>query len=317
MLTFMASGDDLPHPDKDIERERSIIKRAQAAASGAEDHDGDEENRDDASKDEPVKVEMTVRDQNGGLIRKQKFPVHQGVNRIAWGLEHDGIRPMPDPEPDELEDGLPGGPEVSPGQYQLTLSLGAGESGDSAPATASVNVTVLADPRSTATAEDRRLNHAAQLALQELAETAVTAVERIWQTRTDVETTQKLISARNIENDNEALKALGEQAKEVEKGLDKLEKRFRVLPETKGHVYNDDKVVSRIGMAQYYVGSTWDAPTNTAKVYIEQARATLNDALEALNRFMNDEVAAFGSAVDDAGIGLFSPAPPLNQKPGR
>ncbi len=313
MLTFMASGDDLPHPDQDIERERSIIKRAQATGTGNEDQndeDAKEDDRDNNGKDKPAKVELTVRDANGELIRKQKFLVHQGINRITWGLEHDGNRPMPGPEPNELEDGLPGGPEVPPGQYQLTLSL---DSGDSGPAEASINVTVLADPRSAVTAENRLKNYATQLALQELAKTAVTAVERIQQARTDVETTQKLISARDNEDDDEALKALGEQADEVKKGLDKLEKRFRVLPETKGHVYDDDKVVSRIGMAQYYVGSTWDAPTDTAAIYIEQARVSLDEAREALNRFMSEDVAAFGSAVDEAGIGLFAPVPPLNQ----
>jgi len=313
MLTFMASGDDLPHPDQDIERERSIIKRAQATGTGNEDQNDEEakeDDRDSNGKDKPAKVELTVRDANGELIRKQKFLVHQGINRITWGLEHDGNRPMPGPEPNELEDGLPGGPEVPPGQYQLTLSL---DSGDSGPAEASVNVTVLADPRSAVTAENRLKNYATQLALQELAKTAVTAVERIRQARTDVETTQKLISARDNEDDGEALKALGEQADEVKKGLDKLEKRFRVLPETKGHVYDDDKVVSRIGMAQYFVGSTWDAPSDTAAIYIEQARVSLDEAREALNRFMSEDVAAFGSAVDEAGIGLFAPVPPLNQ----
>ena len=308
MLTFMASGDDLPHPDKDIERERSIDKRVQATASGTEDQDGDEENSDDTSKDQPVKVELTVRDANDELIRKQKFLVYQGINRITWGLEHDGIRPMPGPEPHELDDGLPGGPDVPPGQYQLTLSL---DSGDSSPAETSVNVAVLADPRSVVTAENRRKNYETQLALQKLEKMAVTAVERIQQTRTDVETTQKLISVRNNENDIEALKALSEEADEVKKGLDKLEKRFRVPPETKGYVYDDDKVANRIDMAQSYVGSTWDAPTDTAEVYIEQARATLDDAREALNRFMNEDVAAFGNAVDDAGIGLFAPTPPF------
>ena len=118
---------------------------------------------------------------------------------------------------------------------------------------------------------------------------------------------------------DETLKALGKQADKVKKGLDQLEKRFRVPPKTKGYVYDADKVTSRIELAQYYVGSTWDAPTETAAVYIELARVTLDDALEALNRFMSEDVAAFGSAVGDAGIGLFSPVPPLqseNQTPG-
>ncbi len=305
MLTFMASGDDLPHPDKDIERERSIEKRAKAARNK------DQNSKEDQGKKEkgqPVKVEMTVRDENNHIIRKQKFTVHQGINRITWGLEHDGIRPMPGPKPAELEDGLPGGPEVPPGRYQLTLSLA---TGNSDPVESSIKITVLADPRSTVTTESRLENYTTLLALQELAETAVTAVEQIRQARNDVETTKKLISVRDKENDDEALKALGKQADEVKKGLDKLEKRFRVPPKTRGHVYSADKVISRIRIAQYYVGSSWDAPTETAQAYIEQARTTLDETREALNRFMGEEVADFGRAVDEAGIGLFSPVPPL------
>ncbi len=300
MLTFMASGDDLPHPDKDIERERAINKRAQASGNGNDE--------DSNGKEKAVKVEMTVRNANDELIRTQKFLVHQGINRITWGLEHEGIRPMPGPEPQQLEDGLPGGPEVPPGLYQLTLSLSPGES---TPVSDRIEVTVLADPRSEVSAENRQKNYEIQLALQELAKTAVTAVERITQAVTDVETTQKLIRARNIENVDEALKALGEQATEIGKGLEKLEKRFRVPPKTKGFVYDDDKVINRIEMAQFYVGSTWDAPTETAQIYIDQARAALDGAREELNRYMNEEIAAFGIAVDKAGIGLFSPVTPL------
>ena len=113
------------------------------------------------------------------------------------------------------------------------------------------------------------------------------------------------------DNRDETFKALTEQADEVKKGLDKLEKRFRVPPKTKGYVYDDDKVVNRIGMARNYVGSTWDAPTDTAEVYVEQARTALDDALEALNQFMAGEVTAFAKAANQAGIGLFSPVTPL------
>jgi hypothetical protein len=42
-------------------------------------------------------------------------------------------------------------------------------------------------------------------------------------------------------------------------------------------------------------------------------RATLDDAREALNRFMSEDVAAFGSATEKTGIGLFTPVPPLSR----
>ena len=60
MITFMASGTDLPHPDEDAERERRIRERSRS---------GDGEDEDNASTEAAPKVEMTVRDAAGNVIR--------------------------------------------------------------------------------------------------------------------------------------------------------------------------------------------------------------------------------------------------------
>ncbi len=83
MVTFVASGEDLPHPDPEAERERSARQRAAKAQAADE----------DKAESKPAKVELTVRNAAGAIVRKQKFEVHQGVNRIAWGMRHDGVRP--------------------------------------------------------------------------------------------------------------------------------------------------------------------------------------------------------------------------------
>jgi photosystem II stability/assembly factor-like uncharacterized protein len=90
LVTFMAGGQDLRHPDEERERERLARLREKEAA--------------DAETKDPVKVELTVRDASGGVVRRQKFDVHQGVNRVVWGMEHDGVRPLPGGEPPKLED---------------------------------------------------------------------------------------------------------------------------------------------------------------------------------------------------------------------
>jgi hypothetical protein len=292
MITFIASGDDLPHPDQDTERARNIRQRATAPRK-----EGDEE------IDIP-KVEMVITNAGGEVIRSRKQKVHQGVNRIIWGLERDGVRPMPGPEPADLEDGLPAGIQVLPGNYTVTLKL-TSETGEAA--TSSHGVTVLPDPRSPFSADARQLNYRAMLELQEMSESAVLAVETIVNARADVDTAIKLIGKQQKQEPEEdpRLKALGEQATEIRKGLDELEKRFRTPPETRGIVYDDDKVANLISSAGNYTGSSQDAPTSTAAVYHDLARQALEEALAAVDEFMTGKLDVFSQSVADAGIGLF------------
>jgi len=293
MITFVASGDDLPHPDDELERER---KSMQPEASPSDEED---------KKDKNPRVEMTIRDAAGTVIRTRKFAVHQGINRIVWDMQRDGIRPMPGPEPADLEDGLPGGPEVLAGDYQLTLSLSVA---DGETVTSSQSISVLADPRSLFTASAREANYQVRLELMELQEQAVTAVERIAHAQADVTTALELVAQQQQPGakPDESLKALSEKAREVQKGLTEIEKRFRTPPETKGIVYDDDKAVNQIGLANWYVGSTNDAPTATALLYVEQARLSLDTARVALDRFMKEELEPFRQSLADAGIGLFA-----------
>ena len=288
MITFMASGNDLPHPDEALERQRKSKQRS-ATETTEKNH-----------QDKEPRVEMMIRDAGGELIRTQRFPVHQGINRIVWDMRRDGVRPMPGPEPPELEDGLPAGPEVLPGDYEVTLSLAVGASDA---VTSSHSLSVLADPRSPFDSSAFAANYQARLELMKMQERAVSAVERIVHAQSGVNTALALIDQQLKPGAEpvEAVKALKESAEEIQESLAELEKRFRTPPRTKGIVYDDDKVANRIGMAMYYVGSTRDAPTPTARVYVEQARQDLDAATAQRD-------AALGSvqALSDAGIGLFA-----------
>jgi hypothetical protein len=248
---------------------------------------------------------MTVRTADGSLIRTQRFDVHQGVNRVVWAMDRDGVRPMPGPEPADLEDGLPKGIEVPPGKYEVTLSL-AGADGE--PVTSSRTVTVLPDPRSPVGAGEREENYQAMLELDAMQETAVTAVERIVHAQADLETARGLIKQGQTPGapPNEALAALDEQAAGIQKELVELENRLRVPPKTRGITYDDDKASSRIGFARQYVRSNTGAPGPSAAVYIELARQSLDSAVEAVNQYVNVELPAFRQSLSDAGIGLFN-----------
>jgi hypothetical protein len=222
-------------------------------------------------------------------------------------MERDGIRPMPGPEPAELEDGMPDGIEVPAGEYEVTLSL-ASKEGD--PSTSSTSVTVLPDARSPISAQARQDNYQTLLELMEMQEAAVSAVERIFYAQADVGTAQTLISQKQKPGagEDENLKALGEKAGKIQKALTELEKRFRTPPRTKGIVYDDDQVSSKINMAMYYVGSTADVPTDTAKIYVDMARRALDEAVKAVDNYMAGELETFSQSLSDTGIGLFTDA---------
>ncbi len=300
MLTFIANGQDLIHPNEEADRERRILIRESEA------NDEDEENGE--NKDEDMKVTITVKDSSGDTIRTFRQAAYQGINRVSWGMRHDGVRAMPGPEKKDYKDGLPVGPEVPPGNYTITLAL---DHPDSQATVASIDVQTVGDPRSDHTQADVEQNYAMQVELLGLQKSVVSAVEQIVRARDDIAAVSKRISARPGADENEKLTALKEQAKSVKKSLDELEKRFRTPPKTKGYPYTADKISSKLTTAQSYVASTKDGPSAAAKTYIDIARAAVDEGLSALNELIGGELEDFRKVVNQAGIGLLSDIEPV------
>ena len=311
MITFMASGKDLPHPDKDKEKARKAalrvatggeagIKTAAEPASGVASTDAEK----------PPKVTVVVTDSNGVAVRHFTHPVVQGINRLNWDQSHDGVRPMPGPIPPEPDADLPPGVEVPPGNYQVSISLG---DADKKPVEDTVAVTVVGDPRLDISAGQRAAHYQSMLALQELQAATVSAVEFIVHSRSDLDSIDRLIAQqsdaeKNAGEEDASLKKLAEQSASLRKSLDSLEAKFRVAPETRGSVYADDRVDSRIGLAQTYLGSSPDAETPASSAYLKLAQQSLASAQEEMNLFMTGELATFRSAVSAAGLSLLAPA---------
>lgn len=291
MFTFIATGGDLVHPDPEKERARAIADREARAAAKTKKAPEDKEEEKEEDKDKN-KVTIRIADASGTVVRTFKADVRQGINRVVWNLRRDGTAPAPPSKP--REDGtLPAGPEVPPGFYKATLSF------DGIEQTAEFRV--LADPRlgldeAAYAARDeaaRRL-----LALQSRMREALVAIT---DARRDIDT---LLALAKDEDDKEAHKDLITQAKAVKEKLDALEKRFRVPPDTKGIVYDEDKVASRLGTADFYVNSTLDAPSAAAKTYMDMAEKTLDEAIAALDGTMKEDVAALREAYAQSGLGL-------------
>lgn len=296
MLTFVANGDDLVHPDEDKNRERLMRRRALKSDA---DEGPDEEK--DANEDKPVLIKAEVSDSSGNVLRVFENTPYQGINRLVWNMKRDGVRAMPGGDKPET-DVLPDGAEVPPGDYTITLSLG--DDDELEPIVAEVKT--LKDPRSRYSISEITAGYTAQVQMQDLQFRAVRAVEQIVQARDDVATIKNLISKNELAGHSDELIELDERSDDITKTLNELEKLIRTPPETKGYVYADDKLTSIIGLAQNYVGSSRGAPTPAAKIHMARAESETERILGEVNAFLHGGLTEFREAVRAADIGLLS-----------
>lgn len=292
MLTFIASGEDLPHPDAEAERARKIGLREAEARPGAKE-DGQEHSKATAKE---KRLSVTIRDADGETIRSYKTGVHQGINRLTWSMQRDGIKPVSTDNKKEPDNGLPAGPMVLPGLYEISLELGE--------SSATTAVEILKDPRSPYSSEDLQANYDARLSLMAMQDAANHAMRQINTARADIETINRLLSQQLEQDTDENLEALKKQAGDVRKALDELEKLYRTPENTKGITFDGDTVASKLGAAGSYVGPGNGAPSATAVSYFEMLRSTLSLATEKVNTFMAGDLANLRESVNSAGISL-------------
>jgi photosystem II stability/assembly factor-like uncharacterized protein len=346
LLTFSANAPGLPLPDPEKERERKERERIQArqaaerkAASPEAQEEAKRPPQPPAAKTVPAtpastegvkledkekgkesiepKAEIRIADASGKVIRTLKAPIQQGINRVVWGYERDAWK-LPPPGPGEHRGENPGGPTVPPGPYTVTVAYGGHE--------ARGTVRVLPDPRSKSTEADWQNRWAAITRAGGMQEVAVTALERITRTRADVDAVAaKARQAAQAVEDERRAKGLAPAtakpadppivmaADKLKRGLDGLEKRLWVSPETKGLI-DDDSVLGKIGYAAGALGSAMSPPTPSQQEYLRQAGAALDAFLADFNRFYAEEVPAFRKQAAGERIELLPDLPPLRAK---
>ena len=285
LITFVASGEDIAHPDDKAERARKAALR--------------NDRSDDDEPPKPLKVTIEVTDSNGAVIRAFKSDVHQGLNRVVWDLRRDGLLPV-DLESAPEDGTLPAGREVLPGAYQIAVRFDGEEARGS--------TTVRRDPRSPYDNAAQAENDQFRAQVEALRADMNAALVEITAAQRDIATLEKKLADRKrrdgVEADDEThpLNALGEQIGDLKSALGDIEKKFRVPPDTRGIVYDADKVSSLIGFAEFYAGSTFDAPPNAARLELAEANRALQAATSDLNDLIGGDLAALRQAAVNAGL---------------
>jgi photosystem II stability/assembly factor-like uncharacterized protein len=325
LITYSLNAPGLPHPDADAERERKEAERAAKAAPPAQPQGGkplvQEAATTKAKEDEGAdegkgggkgpKAKIEILDAGGKVIRTFDGPAKLGVNRAAWDLRLDSPRRIPrkNDTGEESEFRRGRGPEVLPGTYTVRVTQGNQK--------AEGKINVLGDPRFQIPAGAREANFQAAQRAGKLMGTVADAVDRITRTRTDVNAvTAKLrkqdeeAKRANPDAEDPARKELLASARRLLKGLDTLEKRFWHSEQLRG-LLPDDDFESRIGGSARSIGSSWDAPTPAQLSTLDRSERDLKNALNDLNKFFAEDVAAFRAKVRDAKVELLPDDGPL------
>ncbi|MGV8042543.1 MAG: WD40/YVTN/BNR-like repeat-containing protein [Thermoanaerobaculaceae bacterium] len=312
MLTFSLNAEGLPHPDEEVERERKA-KAPPKPEAGLTDDD------EKTGKDRGPRATITVAEAGGAVIRTFKAKVTQGLNRAVWNLRRDPFRTPPGEDRWWEDEDERAGPEVPAGTYDVTVAYKGH--------TATARVKVLPDPRMQVSEADRDARWKAILRAGALQETLADAVQRIVDTRTDIDAvTSKIKAAQKAEKKGaeeagdvetaapdtpaDPRRAILNDARALKEKLTAVEKKLRVPPKTKGIVDYDD-VLGKVREAVGALSSSWSAPTAVQLDRLAIAERALAKVLPEVNELFARDVAAFRQKVRDAGIALLEEKPPL------
>lgn len=312
ILTYSMNLPDLPLQDEEMERERKERARQtrlegeaqrqatvqagpektetpRVAEKAAPAEKAEEKKDEKKEEEERPRVDVTVTDASGTVVRRFKVPAALGVNRAAWDLASDAFKQAPRPEDAPPQTDEPTGPEVPPGTYTIAMKFGGHE--------AKQTVTVRADPRAKNTAQDWQRRWEAIRKVGALNDAAVDAIWRIRRTKQDVGTIQEKLRQRARDAGERDPKVIDrhptiEAGRKLTEALNTLEKRLWVSPETVGIVADVD-VYSDATRAGWSILSSWDAPNATQMEYLRQGEARLRGFLDELNKFYAEDVAAF------------------------
>ena len=288
-ISFIVNGDQLPHPDDEIEKARQEELRQ----NPPEEVDEDEEKKEQP----PTGAEFRILDADGNLTREFEREVHQGLNRVFWGLESDPFRRPPGGEEDWFNQGG-SGPEVLPGTYTVVVRFGEDE--------VQGTVEVRPDPRVEISMEDRRANWEARQRAGAVQETLADALTRVAAARSDTDVViaqinrvQQLAEATGQEFDDDEDKPfadLKKEAGEFKKELTGLEKFFRDPAGTKG-ITGGIKAWSELSRAGWFIGSTKDAPSPAVLRHLENAERLAAAGVDSVNTFFSGPYQEFRAKV--------------------
>jgi photosystem II stability/assembly factor-like uncharacterized protein len=226
--------------------------------------------------DKGPKANIKIYDAEGKMIRSIKRKVEDGLNKLSWGLESDGIKFFSRNESKD-DDDLPGGYDVLPGKYKAVISYEKFKD--------SIDVEVKADPRSPLTLEDR---NGIKKALDDqalLIKDAKNAFDQLIDAKKSIGIVEKL-----LEHQSDTIKKSYKEKHKILNGqLDSLINKFVGPENVKGIQRNPDQLNSLLFGASNYIRSSWTAPQENAMFAVKKAKINTEQIINEVNSFIGGQ----------------------------
>lgn len=245
------------------------------------DKEGDAVMDDDKDKkSKKAKIKVQVFDESGNLVRNFSRNTEEGLNKIRWGLETNGVR-FPSRREVKDDDDLPGGPSVLPGRYKMLFEYEKFKD--------SIWVNVRKDPRSEISMTEMQAIRNQQKNISELTGKATDAFDKIKEAYQTIDIVDKML-VNQPDSIQKEFKALH---KKLKAGLDTLSNLFMAPENQKGIQRNPDELNSVLRGAGQYIGSSWESPGSNAMLAYTKAALKTSEVLTAVNAFINGDWAEY------------------------
>ncbi len=244
-----------------------------------------------------AKVAIEVATPDGKMIRSFQGPAKSGINRTAWDLRYDGPRRVASDTPSEF---LPPGPPVLPGTYSIKIKLGTNE--------VAGTVKVDTDPRFQIAEADRRAKHDMLQVLKQRQNVVVEAIERLNAAERAADRVTEQVKGKTDADS----KGLATAADDLKTKLKALKEQFSGPQDIQGFTDSPDAVMSRVADVYGSLASSWDAPTESQRAAWRTAEPILQAGLEAVNRFLTQDLAQFRQRANSALLEIFPAIDPLS-----
>jgi photosystem II stability/assembly factor-like uncharacterized protein len=304
-LDVWTTAEELQHPDAEQEKAR---QKAKAEAKKAEPKPPEakpgetkpegEKKPDDKPKEPPKdQVTVEVRDGAGTLIRTFREGVKLGLNRVVWNLERDGVQ-GPARELQEVPELPPGGREVLPGEYEVTVKFQGEEQKG--------KLHVFTDPRVEIATADRQAKDQAQARAEAIRADLFPVTQRLARARRDFDLVKKRLELepKPKAGETDPKKAIRDAADKVEKALTAAEEQLWGPTKPKQGFTEGKGLMRDMFMHLGAMTGTPEVPNATELLGLDRAKTKAAEVAAAVDTFTNGPLAEFRTAVQQSGMEL-------------
>ena len=244
------------------------------------------------------KARIEIINETGTIIRTLTVIPKTGINRIYWSLDKKGYRWPDQPKPKPGSPEMGGGGYALPGTYKLRLTyIGF---------TDSTLLEVKADPRLGVNVDVITKNQEIVDKLMVKIELLAKAYDRIKESKETMAAIKKITPKDKDEN----IEQLKQVTKEVEKAMKEMSADLFPKENVQGIYRNPNLVTTKLRSVRSALYSI-EPLNNTELLILKQTEKIVDETLEKVNKFYEEDWIKYRKAVEEANISPFKDYKPL------